>query len=215
MISTFIRDIKSEFGKRSLEETVEILKNRLPSEEDKYYELMFIANEHTEIKQEDFHGVSFYEQIQVRVNRVRKKLLDFIRNLKEEDFFGYSLEGDVIKYKDGRDNQTYEVIELFGQIWMAENLNFETKEGSWYYDDDPTYGIEHGCLYNWETANEVCWPGWRLPTIDDCRRFDQNLMKISTRTHDRYLFLKKLNLTLGGCRNYKTYEALNKRGCAS
>ncbi len=65
---------------------------------------------------------------------------------------------------DQRDNKTYKTIEIGNQIWMAENLNFETANGSSIYDDDPAMAGVYGRLYNWETAQVVCPTGWHLPS---------------------------------------------------
>lgn len=81
--------------------------------------------------------------------------------------FKKSYNHDYIKIIDPRDGQTYKTIQIGEQIWMAENLNFETAEGSWCYDNDATNCEKYGRLYDWETANIVCPGGWRLPTADD------------------------------------------------
>ena len=45
---------------------------------------------------------------------------------------------------------------------MAENLAYETSNGSWeYYSNSAD---KYGRLYNWETAKNVCPTGWHLPT---------------------------------------------------
>ncbi len=46
---------------------------------------------------------------------------------------------------------------------MAENLNYETEEGSWCMDGDAD-GSQYGRFYNWETAKVVPPPGWHLPS---------------------------------------------------
>jgi hypothetical protein len=38
---------------------------------------------------------------------------------------------------DNRYQQTYPTVTLGNQIWMAENLNYETDTGSFIYDGDP------------------------------------------------------------------------------
>jgi len=69
---------------------------------------------------------------------------------------------------DLRDNQNYNIVQINGQFWFAENLNYYTQSGSWYYDDDSLqYSENFGRLYNYETAIESCPAGWRLPDIQD------------------------------------------------
>ncbi len=71
---------------------------------------------------------------------------------------------------DPRDGMLYETVELNGQHWMAENLNYRTAGESWFYEEDPENGEKYGRLYTWEAAMEACPPEWRLPTSLDWRR---------------------------------------------
>ena len=64
--------------------------------------------------------------------------------------------------KDNRDNQEYKIVTLKdGKTWMAENLNYNIRTWSWWYDNDSINGEKYGRLYNWESVNKVCPPGWR------------------------------------------------------
>ena len=65
---------------------------------------------------------------------------------------------------DGRDGQTYKIVKIGEQIWMAENLNyaytgvpFESGDitfdsTSWCYDNDPANCAKYGRLYTWSAA---------------------------------------------------------------
>jgi len=75
------------------------------------------------------------------------------------------------QFKDARDGKSYQVTELFGKYWMAENLSYKPKEGNTYVmNDDPNTVKTFGYLYDWETACKVCPEGWHLPTLDDWKK---------------------------------------------
>jgi len=91
--------------------------------------------------------------------------------------------GDVVygEFKDNRGGgKTYKTVKIGGKTWMAENLNYDTADGtgSWCYDDKPENCVTYGRLYNWNTAmagkssstanpsevRGVCPSGWHLPS---------------------------------------------------
>ena len=98
---------------------------------------------------------------------------------------------DVIvgSMKDSRDGQTYKTVEIGNQVWMAENMNYETA-GSYCYNDADSNCTKYGRLYTWAAAMDsagtwsangkgcgykktcsptypvrgVCPEGWHLPS---------------------------------------------------
>jgi uncharacterized protein (TIGR02145 family) len=70
-------------------------------------------------------------------------------------------------YTDTRDGQIYETVLIGTQVWMAENLNFETPKGSWCYSNDTSNCNKYGRLYNWKTACNACPSGWHLPSQEE------------------------------------------------
>lgn len=65
--------------------------------------------------------------------------------------------------------QSYRTIELNGQIWLADNLNYGV-DGSVCYDNSSRNCQQYGRLYTWDAAQKACGTlgnGWRLPTDEE------------------------------------------------
>ena len=98
----------------------------------------------------------------------------------------------VSTFTDKRDGKVYRIVEINGQVWMAENLNYAAK-GSVCYgeggksilvydeDDNPSGTIfsdtevqahcaKYGRLYDWNTAMTACPAGTHLPSDKEWTR---------------------------------------------
>jgi uncharacterized protein (TIGR02145 family) len=79
---------------------------------------------------------------------------------------------------DARNGRAYKTVKIGNQTWMAENLNFQTANGSWCYNNDANKCREYGRLYDWNAAmggkasstenpsgvQGACPAGWHLPS---------------------------------------------------
>ena len=74
--------------------------------------------------------------------------------------------GNSGTFTDKRDRQSYKWVQIGTQIWMAENLKYETSN-SWCYDNDKANCDKYGRLYNWDAAMKSCPEGWHLPSDDE------------------------------------------------
>ena len=92
-------------------------------------------------------------------------------------------------YTDIRDNKKYRIVEIGDQIWFADNLNYNTSNGSWSYNNQPNNSNIYGLLYDWETAQNACPSGWHLPSEEEWT-YLINYTKTFTNSDSAGYFLK-------------------------
>lgn len=83
--------------------------------------------------------------------------------------------GTQSSFTDERDGTVYKTIELGNQVWMAENFNYDTEGGDYFYHNNEAYAEEYGRLYSQDAAIKNCPKGWHLPSDDEWKELEMYL----------------------------------------
>ena len=63
---------------------------------------------------------------------------------------------------DTRDNQTYQLAQVGGKLWMAQDMNYAGATSECYNEQEANCA-SNGRLYTFNSAQRACPSGWRLP----------------------------------------------------
>lgn len=65
-------------------------------------------------------------------------------------------------FTDERDGHVYRYTTIGNQVWMAQNLNYASKDSYCMYKDDSCF--TKGRVYYYEGLDSACPKGWHLPS---------------------------------------------------
>lgn len=155
----------NEDGSAAKVEKEQILKDsegsRIGENEENKDQLPFLRRKSTKILIALIFGASFLIYFAHQKDLERKEFLEFQKQMKIEKEERNENSGI---FKDSRDGKTYKWVKIGEQIWMAENLAYQSSTGIyWMYEGDLFNDSKFGYLYDWEAACEVCPDGWKLP----------------------------------------------------
>jgi len=104
-------------------------------------------------------GTTYYWRIRAR---------DIKGNVTEGPLWTFTtIDIDFAEITDARDGKSYSIVQIGSQWWMAQNLNYQTAEGSFCYENDPNRCNLYGRLYTWDAALNACPDGWHLPSKEE------------------------------------------------
>ena len=69
---------------------------------------------------------------------------------------------------DTRDNKNYQLIQIGGKLWMAQDMNYAGTTSECYNEQESNC-TTNGRLYTFNSAQKACPSGWRLPNREEAQ----------------------------------------------
>ena len=69
---------------------------------------------------------------------------------------------------DTRDNKTYQLMQIGGKLWMAQDLNYAGVTSECYNEQESSC-TTNGRLYTFNSAQKACPTGWKLPSREEAQ----------------------------------------------
>ena len=112
-------------------------------------------------------------------------VLEFFVKSTSTYSYGYILENQLVTLMDRvankeigvitdeRDGRTYKWVQIGGQQWFGENLQYDVGEKKMDMHGKIIYSNYNGRFYNFSQANSSCPTGWHLPSDNEWKQVDK------------------------------------------
>lgn len=109
----------------------------------------------------------------------------------------------ALKFIDDRDNEIYNLVRIGNQLWFAENLRHHVEDRCFLYNQKYSSFKKSGYLYSKDALDELCPPGWHIPSVAEFTKLFQSFEKSAHEMNWVEMFAGKhlnrnLSLQFGG-----------------